>query len=244
MAIWLGVLDNRDLNAVTAVGYNHSGFETKEHNSMGLWEWEEAIVDQIFDNCRTLLVAAAGGGRETIALAKKGFHVTAFDSSDALTSACRTNISRAKVGAVILDAEPDKVPEGLKIYDGLIVGRGAYHHIPGQQTRIRFLQMCRNHLAPGAPIFLDDFHVLKAHSYGSSIVANIARFVRWLRRSPDSIDFGDHLNSVNYYHRFRRDEIEFELNESGFRLGLYAETPWPHGEGVKMVHAIAYAVSE
>ena len=243
MAIWLGFLDNSDLNEVTAANYNlSSGFESESHNLCGLWPCEEDVITRIFPDCQSLLVAAAGGGREAIALAKKGFEVTAFDSSEALTSACRANIAKAELKATILDSEPDQIPSGLGVYDGLVVGRGAYHHIPGRRRRIRFLQKCREHLRHNAPVFLDDFHTLPIVSKGFERTAYIASFVRRVRRSQDAIEIGDQLSPLNFYHRFQRQEVEVELHEAGFQLQFFAETPW--GDGANLAHAVARATSE
>ena len=188
-----------------------------------------------------ILVAAAGGGREAIALAKKGFSITAFDSNETLVSACRANASRAGVEAIVLNSKPDGIPGNLGTYDGLFVGRGAYHHIPGRSSRICFLQKCKEHLAPKARVFLGDFHTFPANSIGIKLSADVARVVRRLRRSSDPIELGDRLNAENYYHRFRREEIESELHESGFQLDLYSESPW--SEDSDLAFAIASANS-
>jgi 2-polyprenyl-3-methyl-5-hydroxy-6-metoxy-1,4-benzoquinol methylase len=242
MAIWLGLLNESDLNEVTAASYDYaSGFGSESHNLDGLWPWEEEVIRRIFPDCQSLLVAAAGGGREAIALAHEGFEVTAFDASEALTSACRANIVKAEVKATILDSEPDKVPSGLGVYDGLIMGRGSYHHIPGRCSRIRFLQECREHLSADAPVFLNDFHALPTVSKGIRRTASIASFVRRIRRSQESIEIGDQLNSDNFYHRFRREEIATELHEAGFQLESFTATPF--GDGANLAYAVAKATS-
>ncbi len=238
MAIWLGILDEDDLNVVTAGSYDvSSDFGSQSHNLRGFFTEEEKVVRKLFPGTQSLLVAAAGGGREAIALAREGYEVTAFDSSEALTIACRANIIKAGVKATILDASPDSVPKGLGLYDGLLVGRGAYHHIPGRRRRIRFLKKCWAHLTHDAPVFLDDFFVLPVDSKGFEKTRRIARVVRWIRRSQEPIEIGDQLNSENFYHRFQRHEIEAELHEAGFRVELIAPTPWR--DDPNLAHAVA-----
>ena len=240
MAIWLGLLDANDLNAVTAMPYSTpGGFDSEEFNFQGLWSWEEAVIERIFGDCRTILIAAAGGGREAIALGSKGFEVTAFDCSETLTRAARTNLAKAGVKAVVLDSAPDDVPDGLGEYDGLLVGRGAYHHIPGRQRRIQFLKKCRAHLPANAPLFLDDFHVMPPDNKGLMRTAVIARFVRRMRSSQEPVELGDQLNPANFYHRFQREQMETELSEAGFQLELYATSPMENSDN--LAHVIATA---
>jgi hypothetical protein len=241
MAVWLGCFDAADLNDVTAACYGTvSDFGSEKHNLGGFYSGEEAVPMRIFPGCRSLLVAAAGGGREAIALAKRGFEITAFDSSESLTEACRNNVTKAGVEARILDSGPDDIPDDLGVYDGLVVGRGAYHHIPGRRRRIRFLEKCRAHLAPNGPVFLNDFFVLPTDSRGAALTMKIARFVRRIRNSRYPVELGDQLNSQNFYHLFRRCEIEAELHEAGFRLQVFAATPW--NDGANLAHAVATAV--
>src|SRR5699024_10154821 len=109
-------------------------------------------------------VAGAGGGREVIALARLGYHVTAFDSSPYLTAACRHNLEKAGCTAQILNAPPDQFPRRLDVYDALLIGRGCYHHIPGCRRRIEFLKEGRFWLNSGAPIPLSDFCTRSADS--------------------------------------------------------------------------------
>jgi 2-polyprenyl-3-methyl-5-hydroxy-6-metoxy-1,4-benzoquinol methylase len=238
MAIWLGFLDGDDLNELTAASYDDaSGFGTGEHNIVELWPWEQAAIAASFGDCRRLLIAAAGGGREAIALAKKGFAVTAFDSSGFLTAACKTNADSAKVRVEVLHSRPDQVPSGLGEYDGLVVGRGAYHHIPGRGRRVRFLQQCGAHLSPGAPVFVGDFQVRQKDAGSGLHTVRAAKLIRRLRRSRDEIDVGDTLNQHQFFHRFAREEVEAELSAAGFRLECFE--PAPFDQDSSLAFAIA-----
>lgn len=192
-AVWLGLLESQSLNELTHYMYSQPdcGFDSEEHNSADLWPWEDAVVQTSFTDCKHLLVAGAGGGREVIALAKRGFEVTAFDFSEKLTTACRRHTRNAGVMATVLDAPPDKLPDGLGIYDGIIAGRGFYHHIHGRQRRIQFLKACRTHIAPGGPLFLSDFFTRPLHSSGHHRIARVANAIRRLRFSEERVELGD-----------------------------------------------------
>jgi len=235
-AIWLGMLDAKALNEVTNASYMpSSGFGSQEHNLMGFYPWEDDVIRRFFSRCQTVLVAGAGGGREVIALAKRGIKVTAFDCSKYLTNACRNNLKESHLSALVLISLPDAVAESLDSYEGLVVGRGVYHHIPGRKKRIHFLQQCRKHLKPGAPVFLSDFFTRPQRSPGLQCIRSIAQFVRWIRRSHESVELGDSLTTA-FQHLFIPHEIESELAEAGFKLEHYHTTPY--GPETRLAHAV------
>ena len=71
---WLGCLSAEDLNAVTAGHYEQSReYSSPEHNQRGLFDWEAAALNRYFQPGSRILVAAAGGGREILALRRAGF---------------------------------------------------------------------------------------------------------------------------------------------------------------------------
>jgi hypothetical protein len=238
-AIRLGLLDSCALNEITRRQYSDpNGFESAEHNLGGLWPWEQDVVRRFFADRVNVLVAGAGGGREAIALVRQGFDVTAFDFCGALTKACRSHLADAGLEARVLDAPPDSLPSELSVYDGIYAGRGFYHHIPGRSRRVAFLKGCRRVTVPGSPFFLSDFftRVTNDRFYDRTFV--IANAIRRFRRSPDAVEVGDWLNNC-MQHAFVPSEIESELGEAGFRLALYADSPF--GPGSHLGHAVGIA---
>ena len=136
----------------------------------------------------------------------------------------------------MLKADPDGVPDNLDEYDGLLVGRGAYHHIPGRHNRIEFLRDCRNHLVSNAPVFIDDFHTLPNISVRDKLRTSIARCARWIGGCERRIEVGDQLNAENFFHRFQAHEIDAELSAADYELISVTETPW---EGANLAYAVA-----
>jgi 2-polyprenyl-3-methyl-5-hydroxy-6-metoxy-1,4-benzoquinol methylase len=238
-AIWLGLLDSRALNEITRLQYSDpNGFESAEHNFGGLWPWEQDVLRRFFADRVDVLVAGAGGGREAIALARQGCHVTAFDFCSALTTACRSHLAQAGLKSRVLDAPPDTLPSELSVYDGIYAGRGFYHHIPGRSRRVAFLKGCRRVTVPGAPLFLSDFFTRSTNDRPYERTFFIANVVRRLRRSPDAVEIGDWLSDC-MQHAFVPGEIESELGEAGFQLVLYADSPF--GQGSHLGHAVGVA---
>lgn len=242
-AVWLGLLDADALNEITRFAYTGaSGFESEEFNLYaGLWPWEAEAIRKFFVDCRNILVAGAGGGREVIALSKLGFNVTAFDFSDDLTNACRRNTEKAGVTAPVFDAPPDRLPDGLDVYDGIVLGRGFYHHIPGRKRRTAFLRGCRAHLKPNAPLFLSDFFTRPPQSRGFRRIQSIANIVRRFRRHPERVELGDWL-SLCMQHAFVEAEIVSELTEAGFQSELYAVSPFDQES--HLAHAVGRAMQD
>ncbi len=242
-AVWLGLLDAETLNEVTRAGYadgDAEGCGSEEANFQGFWPWEFDAVQTNFHDCRQILVAGAGGGREVIALIQLGFEVTAFDFCEGLTAACRRNLGKAQMEACVLDAPPDRLPQGLGLFDAILVGRGFYHHIPGRARRVAFLQECRSRIKLDSPLLVSDFFVRTEQACGYPKTQRIANFVRRLRRSDEQVELGDWL-SEGMQHAFVRSEIESELAEAGFRTASYAHSPL--GEGAHGASAVGISVS-
>lgn len=241
-ALWLGLMDAEALNEVTHLSYSGgTGFDSEEHNLGGLWPWEEEVVRTHLGDCRTILVAGAGGGREAIALSRLGYEVTAFDFCSTLTAACRRHCDQSDPAVRVLDAPPDALPEGLGLYDGVVAGRGFYHHILGRRRRIGFLRGCREHLAAGGPLFLSDFFTRGDRSPTHRNIRLIANTVRRLRLIPETVELGDWLTDC-VQHAFVQGEIESELKEAGFDPVVYAVSPI--GDSSRLAHAVGIALPE
>ena len=216
--VWLGVLGPRTLEAVDEAIYNQRDrYHSLEHNLGGLFPWEEEAIRQHFAGAQRLLLIAAGGGREAIALARGGRSVEAYECNASLVEAAAEVIARApnlpplRVSLLPRGAPP---PAGPRC-DGAIVGWSAYMLIPGRRARLELLRGLRPRLAPGAPVLLS-FFTRTADSGRLRAVARIAGALRRLR-GAEPVELGDDL-APNYVHRFSAQEIRQELQEAGFEL--------------------------
>jgi hypothetical protein len=217
IGFWLGFLDSNQLNAVVFQHYEEAElYCTAEHNLHGFLPYEKDLIKDHFNGCRSVVVAAAGGGREMIALAQAGMQVDGFECNPRLADKCKEFLAQARVSARILYSEPDQVPLGLQKYEAGIVGWGAYAHIVGRRKRIDFLRDLNSHLHPGAPLFLSVGRRPDGSSYHAWIY-QIARAIRMLRRSADAIELGDDLLNC-FSHRFVESELRSELQEAGFKV--------------------------
>ncbi len=227
---WLGILDREALHVVAESEYSSQTiYRTLYHNLSGLFPWEETVVSRFFRECHSVLLGAAGGGREMIALSRRGMQVDGFECSGELVEVSRHLVAMEGIDAKVMLSPPDRVPEGLGTYDGLIMGWGGYNHIMGRETRVRFLDEFRHHVRPGGPILLS-FVIRKPESRHYRLIVAIARLIRFLRRSPEAIELGDALVDA-HFHFFTQDEIRQELEDSGFQLEYYSELGFGHAVG-------------
>jgi 2-polyprenyl-3-methyl-5-hydroxy-6-metoxy-1,4-benzoquinol methylase len=221
---WLGVLDRNQLNTIVFQHYEAAElYRTAAHNLHGFFPWESDLMRDYFKGCRSVVVAAAGGGREMIALARAGVRVEGFECNLQLVERCKEFLAEVGVSGRILNAEPDQVPSGLQKYDGAIVGYGALAHIVGRGKRINFLRDLKSHLHPGAPLMLSVGRRLEGAQYYNWIY-QIARAIRFLRGGDDAIELGDDLLDC-FTHRFEESELHSELQEAGFTMLTSVETP-------------------
>lgn len=220
--IWLGCLSADDLNAITAKHFDESRyFASSEHNLSGFFSWEPPLLDRYFQPGSRILVAAAGAGREILALRKAGFDAEGFECSLPLVRAGETIFDQLGETKYVTHCPPDSVPAGPAAYDGIVVGWSAYTHIPTKVRRITFLRALRQRALPNSPLLIS-FFTQQTPSY-DVIACRTAVLSRFFLRGNKKLSRGDHLEWSRYVHRFTRDEVEAELRAAGFRVAHYRE---------------------
>ena len=138
--VWLGLLDRTTRGLINQRSYDgESPFASSRYNHCGLWEWERKAVSCYFRDCRRLLVSAAGGGREMLALCKLGFEVGGFECHSALENCANTLLAEAGFTSQVQLVARDQCPASGERYEGLILGWGSYSQIQGSAERIAFL---------------------------------------------------------------------------------------------------------
>ena len=228
--LWLGLLDDHDLDRLAILQYGRwPAYSDDSYNASGLWAWETDAIRAHFGQGGGLLVAGAGGGREVVALARLGYAVDGFDCVEPLVEYGRAAVARLNLQARLFDAAPGRVPDGLGRYAGIVVGWGAYMHIPGAAQRVAFLRDLRRHVDAGAPLLVS-FFTRNGRSRRLDWTWRIARALRRARRSADPVEYGDTLDGT-FDHLFTRDEVERELDAAGFALVTYADKPYGHAVG-------------
>ncbi|MBW3572302.1 MAG: SAM-dependent methyltransferase [Gemmatimonadetes bacterium] len=216
--VWLGLLTREQLEAVDDLYYHDSStYNGEPHNLRGLTEWEEEAMGGFFGGRTRLAVLGAGGGREVLALERRGHQVDGFECNPALVEFAAGFLPRHGAAGTVRLLPRDATPQAGG-YDGVIMGWGSYTLIAGRERRIHLLRRLRALVPQGAPLLLSFFsrpHVLLR----LKVQYRVARVIRrLLRREPPEL--GDDLVPV-FVHRFDHAEIEAELREAGFRLARY-----------------------
>lgn len=229
IGIWLGLLTRGQLHAVSERKYSlDQRYWTDGYNKAGLWDWESKVVDRDFAGCKRLLLAAAGGGREVIALRRRGIEVEAFESDPGLVRFANELLEREGMVPDIKLAPWDGCPDSDGECDGIIVGWGAYMHIRGRERRIKFLRELRRRVVAGSPILLSFSTRVEGSPYfrGIARIGNVLALM--LRRDP--IEVGDSL-VPNYAHYFTKGQLESEMVAAGFELVSFERIQYGHAVG-------------
>lgn len=227
---WLGVLTRDQLHAVVKASYDEGGpqgfYGTDEYNRRGLWEWERNALEEHFAACRSVLVPAAGGGREVFALRRMGLEADGFECHPELVSAANDFLRREGMAPDIRLAPWDGCPEYEKGFDGVIVGWGAYMLIRGREKRVGFLRRLRERVDVGSPILVSFFTGRAGTLPLTARIGN--RVARILGRDP--VEVGDTMNP-HYMHYFTREEIADELRDGGFEMKFFSREGYGHAVG-------------
>ena len=235
--LWLGLLGPDDLAAVDDAFYSshggeHATYEGAEHNLSGLREWEARIVEEGVQPGWRVVVTSAGGGREVIALAERGFQVAGYEPNTALVDAGRRLIAeRGLESATLEPSARGGFPAAAGRCDAVVVGWGSYIHIQGRARRVAMLRAARERLEPGGPLVLSFWEGPEGGRY-FAVVRGIASAVRALR-GLEPPELGDTMRET-FVHVFTRADVEGELAEAGFSVAELRGEPYPHAVGVAL----------
>lgn len=151
---WLGVMSEKSLDLYDEFHYNRSQkYTDDEYNLSGFSGWEKERIEKFSSEAKNILSIAAGGGRETAALTRAGFSVDSYECNKKLVEYGNGFLKRNGFNATIQYLPSNSVPEA-KIYDGIIIGWGAYTHKRGKNKRISFLSKVGQLLKEGGPLMV------------------------------------------------------------------------------------------
>lgn len=229
---WLGVLDRKTLQLADGIFYDDDQmYQDEAYNRSGLWDWETKIISQYFASSKSILLAGAGGGREIYALSQKGYQVDGFECNALFVNYANRFLKQEGIDSQVVLAPRDTCPSFERLYNGGIIGWGAYTNIQGKQHRIKFLQQIRSHLEPGSPILLSFFPRQK-DSNSFKLIAFIGNLIVKIRQNKP-IELGDSLLPHRIFvHYFIEPEIKYELEQANFKLVLYQDEEYGYAIGI------------
>lgn len=227
---WLGILNQKTMYLIDEYYYdNQKMYRWEEYNKAGFWEWEKKVIDEYFHECTSLLLLGAGGGREVLALSKLGYEVDGCECNPQLVKFANELIEKEELDSRVKLVERDASLDNGKLYDGIIIGWGAYMLIQGREKRIALLKNLRNQMNENSPVLLSFFSQSGNRLY-FKVVHKISNTLRFITRKK-SLEFGDDL-VPNFVHYFTEEQIAEELKEAGFNLKMYCTEEYGHAVGI------------
>ena len=229
--VLLGLCDSGELERRTLEYYaRESPFDEAEYLAEGLQGWEVEAILGHFPPSGRILVAAAGGGRETRALAAMGFAPVACDPSRHLLDKLREGAGGEQE---VVEAAASEVPVFGDAFDAVIIGWGGYTHIPEARRRGEFLEALARQMKPGAPMLLS-FYLRRDDGWRPRTCALLANCIRRVMGLKPAVEPGDTMTN-RFERRFTAEEISGELVAGGLRLLDFRPTPFPHAIACRRV---------
>lgn len=193
-------------------------YRTEKWNERGLFEWEERLVRAHLGGAERVVVPAAGGGREVLALLDAGFDAVGYEPHAELAAFGRGFLASRGHDERIGDCPRDEFPVVDGPVDAVLVGWGAYSLIHGRERRIRFLAGARAAMPTGGPLLISFFD-RPEDTREVALTAAAANALRRLRGARP-IELGDTL-APNLVHVFSRDQLVDEAAAVGFAVTSY-----------------------
>lgn len=193
-------------------------FANPAHVDSGLNDEENDLLNHVPVAKGELLLLGLGGGREAIALAKKGFSVTGIDFIPGMVKQSEANARRHGVAitALVQDVNGLDFPE--QHFNVVWAGFGQYSTVPTRKRRRALVRKTSALLKPGG-FFVCHFHLGKPRRH--SLCARLARYaVAILCAGNFWYEQGDVLwGNREFLHAFLSlAEVKDEVEPCGFRL--------------------------
>jgi hypothetical protein len=210
----------------------------------GLFPWEEQVITTYFPSAPArLLIGGAGGGREVLALAQKGYEVIAFEPCAQLATAmaCRlAERSNIKIYRACYEDLPwlfptlsDQPATTLEVearFEAAVLGWASYSHLRTEAQRIRTLSLFARYVH--GPILVSFFPPRGEALEKEERTGRLEKLLKRFRRQSDgfSVYFG-------FTHNVSAAELEGTANRSGLKI-IHIDA----GGATVMPHAVFFPV--
>ena len=181
----------------------------------GLHEGEEFFVKEYLKGNEKCLVLCCGGGRETVALAQKGFQVKGVDWSTGLIEKARTYAAEKGLSCDYVAQDLHELSLGER-FDAILLGSNMYSAIPLKERRIHFLKRVREHLEEGGLFFVKFATGVSPEEMRHYPLKKLIATLLGNR----NYELGDTLFAGwHYQHAFvKESDLRREIEESGFQI--------------------------
>ncbi|WHZ22053.1 MAG: hypothetical protein OJF47_001165 [Nitrospira sp.] len=229
------LLSPEELTRLTRAHYekSHRRIAAEPHPEASRWSlegWEEQALARHMAQIGTVLVLGAGFGRESIALAERGYHVIGLDNNrDGLAVASRQaaalglRVPFVQADFLVLPVLPSRI-------EYLLLSGVMYSSVQGRLRRQTWVRSLRSPLKPGGKVLLNFLAVREPEANTFEV---IRRWTGRLQRLPGSnrdYQTGDYCSQGHFMHLFTDEqEIRSELTEAGATI---LELNWQEGVAV------------
>lgn len=193
----------------------------------GLSPHEAIYIERHFRPGGRLLDIGCGGGRESIALSRRGFAVVGVDLVPGLVAAAEAGARES--GVAVPYAVMNAVALGFAAgrFDGVLMLAQVLACIPGHENRLRALAEAHRVLRPGGRLLLTS-HCRRCH-WKYRLYFAVMDPLRRMGRAVGLplLEPGDRFATVigraaspgrHYLHMYGREEMTRDLAAAGFRL--------------------------
>jgi hypothetical protein len=236
--VWLGLLSRDSLAVLDEWFYSgangepatrYEDYQAEAYNLSGLHDWETHAIQDHFPEQGRVLVFAAGGGRELVALHRLGYDLDGVECHPGLNEAANALLTRHDIPAAVhlgpRDGLPDEIAANRGRYDGVVLGWAVYTLIRGRSARIALLRQMAACLSRDGRLLLS-FYPRTGDPLHFRVIARVGRVVSALTRG-ERVELGDDLVDC-YYHRFSELEVRSEVAEAGLELVHMSMAPYGH----------------
>jgi len=214
----LAILPPREILLLAYEHYEHaSSLERIETEiAQGLNEFEKALLENVLKQPCDLLVLGCGGGRESMAFAKRGFRVKGVDMIPRLVEEANAYAVRHHLPATFECQNITELRLATNSYDCALFTLWLYEQLPSRALRVRALAALRTILrAKGRVIF--HFHLSQPTPEERKIFF-LLRVLAWITWGNRVYQLGDRpVTPIGFTHPFASvEEVEAECREAGF----------------------------
>jgi len=204
--------------------------ESRRKVPQGLDPDEAALVERCFARGSRILDVGCGAGREAIALAKAGFHVTAIDLVPAMIELARAEATRQGMRVVFETKSVTDLDYSECAFDHVLFSPQVYGYIPSRQLRVETLRRVRHILSEEGIVV---FSAYNRTGMRQGIRDRLRDRFRWLSKLVFQDHFGSepgdrwvravseassHRSPACFCHFATVEEVTAEIRESGLCL--------------------------
>ncbi len=198
--------------------------------SWSLEAWEERVLAQHLSRPDTILILGAGLGRESLALAQRGYRVLALDFAHGGLVIGARRAASLNLPVTFLQADFLTLPVQAASVAYILLSGVMYSAVPGRTRRQEWLRSLRTCLAPGGKLVLN---FVIAREPETALTRTIRRCTGAILSWPgtnQTYQDGDTCTNGHFMHVFRdEEELRAEVTETG---AILIELNWPDGYAV------------